>query len=152
MVVVVDGAAPAVAAAPAASAASVTSKKPNKPIAAAAPTSSASAPPLALTGPTLAQLAQTFTVMSPSQARPDLKLAVTGAQVGSGGKTVEVAVSCTPAAPATRLTLAQARAALFSGGPKLIELRDKLKTAKLLDDGLSQIVFVPAVLNCIAAQ
>lgn len=148
MVVVVDGAAPA-APAPAAVAAP-TAAEPAIPAAPVTPDKTGKPP--TVPGPTLAQLAQTFTVMGPSQARPDLKLAVTGAQVGSGGKTVEVAVSCTPAAPATPLTQAQARVALFSGGPKLAELRDKLKTAKLLDDGLSQIVFVPAVLNCISAQ
>lgn len=154
MAVVVDGAAPAAPAALAASVTPTTTTTTTTPTPPPPPTPNplVATPMPAVTGPTLAQLAQTFKVMGPSQARPDLKLAVANAQVGNGGKTVEVAVSCTPAAPATRLTLAQARAALFSGGPKLVELRDKLKTAKLLDDGLSQIVFVPAVLNCIAVQ
>ena len=105
-----------------------------------------------LPAPTLEMLAQSFKLMGPPQATPNLKLAVADARVGSTGKTVEVTVSCTPAAPATKLTLAQARAALFSGGPKLVELRNRLKAANLLDDGLTQIVFVPAVLNCIAGQ
>ena len=105
-----------------------------------------------LPAPTLEMLAQSFKLMAPPQATPTLKLAVADARVGSAGKTVEVTVSCTPAAPATRLTLAQARAALFSGGPKLVELRKRLKAANLLDDGLTQIVFVPAALNCIAGQ
>ena len=161
LAVTVDGAAPAAPAASAPTAMSAASAvtgtpdktgKPGKPLAESTQKPTVNTPPPSPTGPTLAQLAQTFTVMGPSQARPDLKLAVTNAQVGSAGKTVEVAVACTPAAPATPLTLAQARAALFLGGPKLAELRDKLKTAKLLDDGLTQIVFVPAVLNCIAAQ
>lgn len=159
LTVTVDGAAAAPAVAPPPIMVPIT--PPIKTLA-PAPGAKAGAPPPVITtpgtatgqlpAPTLEMLAQSFKLMGPLQAAPNLKLAVADARVGSGGKTVEVTVSCTPAAPATRLMLSQARAALFSGGPKLVDLRNRLKASNLLDDGLTQIVFVPAVLNCIAEQ